>query len=234
MTEKPYLPQTPRPEDKNLYQWFIEVWKKLGKKGALLGALRFGSQNSYSGFEDDGTLYAVGDARTWDDVYPSSVTVGVGGTAPSFTAYNGGNLRAYEFTGAVSNKELNIGYQLYHSYDEGTAIVPHLHLFIANNGTGGTVIFDLIYTWANAGSTGNLTETTVQASVTLPANTTKYNNYIFSFGNIAGTGMEISSVLMTLVRRRQDLDTFAGSVWLKSADVHIEKNTMGSREAFTK
>lgn len=64
--------------------------------GPLFGNVKEGN---YSEFEADGSLVAHGDATTWDDVYPSSVTVAVGPNAPSFTAYNGGNLKAYESTG---------------------------------------------------------------------------------------------------------------------------------------
>lgn len=195
---------------------------------------RFGNDTSYTEFETDGTMIAVGDATTWDDVYPTSVTVAAGGTAPSFTAYAGGNLKAYEFTGGVSNKELQIGYQIYHSYVEGSAIVPHLHLHINNNGSGGTVIFDLVYHWANTDVTGAVSETTVQATLNLAANSTVYQNHILSFGDIVGTGKKISSTFMTKLIRRQDLDTFTGSVWLLSSDIHIEKNTTGSRLALSK
>lgn len=233
VTEKPYLPQVPRPEDKNLYQWFIEVWKKLGKAGALLGSIRFGGPESYTAFEEDGTMVAYGDATCWDDVYPSSVTVGVGGTAPSFSVY-ASVFRAYEFTGGVSNKEMQIGYQLHHTYAEGTEIDPHLHLYIPNNGSGGTVIFDLAYEWADIDDEGSVSATTLQATVTLPANSTVYKNKVVSWGEITGTGKGISSILMTKVTRRQDLDTFSGSVWLKSADAHIKKNSLGSREKYTK
>ena len=81
-----------------------------------------------------------------DDVYPSSVTVGVGGTAPSFTAYSG-NLKAYEFTGGTSNKELIIGWQLNHSYQEASSITPHIHVHFTS-GAGDatkTIIFDFEY-----------------------------------------------------------------------------------------
>lgn len=194
---------------------------------------RFGTDTSYTEFEPDGTMVSVGDATTYDDVYPSSVTIGVGGNAPSFSVY-AGNLKAYEFTGGTSNKEMHIGYQIYHSYEEGTSVVPHLHVYVANNGVGGTVIFDMEYEWANVDDTGTVTTTTVQATLTLPADSTVRKNQIISFGDITGTGKKISSVFMTKITRRQDLDTFSGSVWLKSADIHIRKSTIGSREPFTK
>lgn len=194
---------------------------------------RFGTETSYTEFEPDGTMVAVGDATTWDDVYPSSVTIGVGDTAPSFSVY-AGNLKAYEFTGGTSNKEMHIGYQIYHSYEEESAVTPHIHVYVANDGTGGTVIFDMEYEWADVGATGAVSTATVQASLTLPADSIVRRNQIISFGSIAGTGKHISSVFMTKITRRQDLDTFSGSVWLKSADIHIQKSTIGSRLELTK
>lgn len=174
-------------------------------------------------------------ASLYDDVYPSSVTVGVGGTAPSFTTYiAGGTLKAYEFTGGVSNKEIHMGFQFPHQYVEGTSIEPHIHLHINNNGAGGTVIFDLTYEWSDVNETGAVVETTTRATVTLPANATVYRNYPISFGNIAGTNRRISSILMVKITRMQSVDTFAGSVWLKSADVHVQKNLWGSWKEYSK
>lgn len=204
-----------------------------------------GDGTNYTAFEADGTTVSYGTATTFDDVYPSSVSVGVGGTAPNFTAYSG-NLKAYEFTGTVSNKEIHVGWQLYHSYKLDSSISPHLHIYIPStaDGAGKTIIFDMEYDWSNIGTTGVITTTTLTGTYTIGANNTVYRNEIFSFtgtgsgtGNntpIVGTGKNISSVFMTRIVRRQDLDTFASSVWLKSADIHIEQDMRGSRNIFTK
>jgi hypothetical protein len=247
VSENPYLQQPPLADnDTPSSRWMIEVWKKLGRAGALLGSLRFGSETNYSQFEEDGTLVANGDATTWCDVYPSSVTVAVGGTAPSFTSYNGGSLGAYEFTGAVSNKEMQIGYQLYHSYLEGSNITPHIHLAFTSGASdaGKTIIFDCEYEWNNVSATGAYSTVILTGTYTIGANNTVYRNEKFNFTGtgsgtghntpITGTGKTISSIFMTKLTRRQDLDTFASSVWLLSADIHIEQNTIGSRKIATK
>jgi hypothetical protein len=46
--------------------------------------------------------------------------------------------------------------------------------------------------------------------------------------------MKISSIFMAKFTRRQDLDTCPNSVWLKSADIHIEQDTRGSRKILIK
>jgi hypothetical protein len=210
-----------------------------------LRRLPWNASTSYTEIESDGTLVSKGNATTWDDVYPSSVAVGVGGTAPTFSAYSG-NLKAYEFTGATSNKELQIGWQINHSYLEGSSISPHLHLYFVSGvgDTGKTIIFDMEYDWANINDTGAIVTTTLTGTYTIMADSTTYRNIIFSFtgtgsgtGNntpITGTGKTISSVFMARVVRRQDLDSFGSSVWLKSADIHIEQDMRGSRQILSK
>lgn len=193
---------------------------------------------NYSELEADGSLVAHGDATTWDDVYPASVTVGVGGTAPSFTAYNGGNLKAYEFTGGVTNKQLQIGYQIYHSYKEGSSISPHIHITFTSGAAdaGKTIIFTLEYEWQNVEATGAYSTATLTGTHTIAANNTVYRNQIVSFTGtpIDGTGKLISSTFMTLLTRDQATDSFTDSCWLLSADIHIEKDMIGSRQVMVK
>lgn len=205
----------------------------IGSDGA--GGLIIPEDNTnYTQIESDGTVIFHGAATVFDDVYPSSVTVSTGATAPSFSAFGGSTLKAYEFTGGASNKELHIGYQIPHSYQEGTSIYPHLHLFITNSAPGGTVRFDMDYEWANVDDTGTISVTTINQSIALPNNSTTYRNRILAFPAITGTGKKISSVFMSKITRRQDLDTFSGSVWLLSADIHIAKNSVGSRQEYIK
>ena len=170
-----------------------------------------------------------------DDVYPSSVSVAIGATAPSFSTYNGG-LRAYEFTGAATDKDLQVGYQLNHTYAQGTDIVPHIHITFTSGAADATktIIFDLEYEWQDIGTTGAYGTTTVRGTHTIAANNTVYRNTVINFGNIAGAGKKISSTFMTRLVRMQSVDTFGSSCWLLSADIHIFKDTQGSRQPFVK
>jgi len=200
------------------------------------GISKIGGLNDYTQFGADGTLRFVGNATVWDDLLPSSITLGSGNTAPSFTAYNG-NLFAYEFVGSgVQAKQLNMGFQLSHKYKEGSDIHPHLHLFIPDNVAGGYIKFYCEYTWTNIGDTGAVTTTTISNILTRTANQGIDNNIIFSLGTIVGTGKKISSMLMCRIYRdpTDGADTFGNSVWLKSADIHIECDMNGSSLIFTK
>jgi hypothetical protein len=197
---------------------------------------RFGGQDNYLEIEDDGTLELIGSATVWDDVYPSSVNVGAGSSIPSFSVY-AGSQRSYEFLGTgATTKDLQIGYQLYHGYKEQSTIIPHIHLYIPDNASGGVIKFGTTWRWNNVWDTGAISETTTYGTVTRGAAEGISNNHILSFGAIVGTGKKISSVFTTrLFRDSADVgDTFAASVWLISADIHIEKDGFGSRQDLVK
>lgn len=171
-----------------------------------------------------------GDATNFKDLYPSSVSTGSGVNAASFTAYNGANLFAYEFIGAVTLKSLQIGFQINHDYKEGSDITPHIHLYIPDDGTGGVIKFYMTYAWSNVSQTGSISETTISGTVTRTASQGINNNAILSFPAITGTGKTISSIIMCRIYRdpADAADTFASSVWLKSADIHYEIDGLGS------
>lgn len=195
------------------------------------------ANGNYSTFEDDGTLVFNGNATVYKDLYPSSVTVNTGTNGASFTLYNGVNLYAYEFVGSGATlKSLQLGFQLNHDYKEGSDIIPHLHLYIPDDGTGGVIKFYMNYTWTNIDSTGSVAETTVSGTITRVANAGIGNNAILSFGTISGTGKTISSIFMARIYRNPAdvADTFGVSTWLKSADIHYLCDTCGSRTATAK
>jgi len=195
----------------------------------------FGDDTNYTQFETDGTLTQFGDATTYDDIYPSSVATAGGASAPSFTAYNG-NLKASEFVGASTMKEIHIGFQIPHRYTLESDLSPHIHLFIPNDVTGGNIVFGLEYTWTNINQTGAVATQTIYGTVTRAANAGISDNHILEFTDIVGTGMGISSVLMCRLFRDPTVggDTFASSVWLKSADIHINQDSLGSHEEYIK
>lgn len=106
----------------------------------------------------------------------------------------------------------------------------------ADDGTGGVIKFYMDYVWGNVDSTGTIAETTVSGTITRIANAGIANNAILSFGTISGIGKTISSVFMARIYRNPAdvADTFGVSTWLKSADIHYECDTIGSRQIINK
>lgn len=191
----------------------------------------------YSEFESDGSYVMHGNATVWEDLLPSSVTIGTTGpNIPGFTVYNS-NLRAYEFVGTGNQtKEIHMGFQMAHGWKLGTNVSPHLHLYVANTAGGGNVKFYCEYTWTNIGQTGVIATQTINSTITRNPNEATANNLLFALPEINGSGKALSSMLMCRLYRIPDDtgDTYEASVWLKSADLHIEKDRDGSRQPLIK
>jgi len=195
----------------------------------IQGLFHFGMGANYANFDSNGHLRLYGDATVHNDVLPTGVSIGSGGSAPSFTAYNG-NMRAYEFVGAALTKEILITFQMPHSYKEGSDAEPHLHLYIPNDATGGVVRFGCEYTWVNRDGS-EPTTTTIYSTLTVAASAGAQGNKLLDFAAITGTGKTISSLLACRIFRdpTNAADTFGSSVWLKSADCHVEHDSLGSQ-----
>jgi len=173
---------------------------------------------------------------TWTDLVPLPTTSGPGSAAPSFSVYTG-VLRAYEYVGTGPTvKDFNYGFQFPHGWKEGSTVSPHLHLYIPDLLVGGNIRFYLDYNWANIGATGAESVSTIFGDLVRANNAGIAQNALLEFPNIVGTGKTLSSMLMTrLYRDAADAaDTFEGSVWLKSIDVHYQQDAMGSNQEYSK
>lgn len=238
MTEKPYLPQPPKPDDKNLYQWFVEIWKKLGKAGALLGSIRFGSADSYTGFEEDGTMVAHGNATTWDDLNGSALQLKVQGSGLSINAAQ--NTLEY-LTSANQLDYAYDNYQMRHTWVMGTTIKPHIHWVQVQNNIPNML---LQYRWQINGAT----TTTAWSNVALKRNAFTYTtgslNQITSVleGITPPVGASLSDVLEFHIIRDSSnwsglfasADPYTVTWSVKFVDIHIQSDTLGSRQEYTK
>ncbi len=193
------------------------------------------ANGNYFELETTGFKKSHGDSRSWDDVYPASV--GRGASEPSNTSYHTGtnfDFLAPVFPSAAPAKELTLHFQIPHSYDQGTNIENHLHLYVPDDVGGGDIVFDFEYHWSNIGDTGAISTTTGSATLTRGASAGIAQNIILELVDpVTGTGKLISSIFSITISR-DTADSFGSSVWLLSADCHIRKNTDGSRQELVK
>lgn len=233
MTERPYLPQVPKPEDKNLYQWFIEVWKKLGKPGALLGSIRFGSQTSYTGFDEDGTMQAYGDATTWDDIVGSLVASQLNSVAGKLN-YNWSNSSITMNPGGDPTNaadRLIFNYQIPHA-----AKLSEMRLHIHWEQPNSTVrTFQVDYRIQTNGSAKTTTWTTVTRSTGGIYDAFTYTsgtlNQITRLAEVDLSGAALSATVQFRLTRT---DNNAGDIEATFADAHVERDALGSRQEYIK
>jgi hypothetical protein len=200
------------------------------------GAVKLGGENDYLSVDDDGTVRLVGEATVWEDVLPTTYIQLTGTAAPNITLVgNSSVLRAQEFANSSANEEMNAVWQFPHAAKVGAAFVPHLHLYVPDNTTGGDIVFQMIYRFAPVNGTGGADSSPVYGTLTRAANAGINGNAILSFGPITPTNATISAMFHAQFKRVQGgADTFDGTCWLLSSDLHVEKNDLGSKEEYVK
>lgn len=183
--------------------------------------------------ESDGTIRFEGTATVWRDLLPTAVYPPTGAASPNITVYPGTTtLKCQEFP-LGGAEEFNPTYQIPHEWKLESTIHPHLHIAVPDDGTGGTINFQIVYQWVNKDQGGVVAETTLASTtVTRTANQGVGHNVVVDFPAIVGTGKILSSLISMRVVRTTG--TFTPSVWLKSADIHVELDTVGSRQEFVK
>lgn len=228
----PYIPQPPRLDDTPIVRYLVEIWKKLGRKGAVLGSLKFGQDDSYTEFEDDGTIVFKGNATVWNDINFKVSNLRPGATSPTWGAvFPSGSHYGYLFAnGRVES--LHGAERLLHGYKEGTDITLHIEWLPSTNGAG-SVRWGMEYVWLNPGDTFS-TSTTIYKNVSTPA--TAWKTVETDFATISGTGKKIGSIF--IVRFFRDgthiSDTYLDTAYPPQFGIHYEIDTIGSRELATK
>jgi hypothetical protein len=128
--------------------------------------------------------------------------------------------------------------QISHKYKEGSTIYPHVHWQpLSSAATATRVRWGLEYIWRNVGETAPLTTTTIYTTDLMPnENLIGFRHYISEFDAITGTGKTISSMLTCRLFRdgANAADDFAGEAGLLEFDIHIEIDSLGSNEEYTK
>lgn len=188
---------------------------------------------NYSYFENDGTLTMVGAATVFNDLPPrpiiTSRTPEVNN--PTLTTFIG-NIQQYTF--AVNDYVMD-NLEVMHEYREGTPISMHVHL--ATNGTNVDnryVKFEIEYTIANNSSVF-VSKTSLSAEILIPANTASKTHSICYIGDIPGTGIQIGSIICYNVKRITSTGTAPTSnPFVLQVSGHIEINTIGSKQLYTK
>lgn len=161
----------------------------------------------------------------WDDLQVAIGAVGFGSSAPSWTAYKGGEVLAFN---PSQNNSITFTAQIPHSYEEGTDLDFHLHLVHPTNptGEGQKSKWTLTYSWAKFDEAFP-SETTLTKEIDASmADLHKYEDV----AELDGTGKTISSILIcSLTRNGTDAaDTYTDDVYLVALDFHFKKDSNGS------
>jgi hypothetical protein len=209
--------------------------------GSLINAQEVKINTNFA-VEADGTIRMDGNASTWDDIIvPLTLSRQGASSKPDFDVTNVGLTFIEDPTEIVY-----IIVQMPHSYKIGTTIYPHIHW---QQTASNLPAWTLQYKWFNNGETIPATFTTI----TLDPDPDKADVFVYTSGNMAqisaftpisgaagiGSGglsnqlKDISSMLLIKLYRN-NTDSAPATVLGFQFDIHYEKDTQGSREAFVK
>lgn len=176
----------------------------------------------------------------WDDIIiPITRTRLPVANFPSWTSFIS-PMSAYTF---AVNDYVEFSFEIPHKYKEGTALDCHIHG--ATNGLEATdkyINFQLDYTISTNqynSTTGIGSVFTSSASINhefkIPANTTDRSGFYFDIGDITGTGFKIGSQVHCKLTRIASVGTApASNPFISTFGVHIEMDTIGSRQEYSK
>lgn len=174
----------------------------------------------------------------WTDISVpiTSIKLGSGSAEPTWTKVtdNGAGstgLYAYAFD-AGTEQEVFFAVEMPHGWKLESDLDVHVHWMPSSTNTG-NVVWGLEYYWSNIdGTLGASTIATATAAGSGTAKKHQYDDIVV----ISGTGKTLSSHLIgRLFRKAADAaDTFTGLAYLLTIGVHIELDSLGSREELSK
>lgn len=213
----------------------------------LCAQVEIGDGNTnFTEFEVDGTMEFHGDATVFDDLVVAFSTGKTASNPPTFAQFiddGSGSVGvfAYRFDDEAANNEAQVFFtiQMPHSWIEGTEVYPHIHWAPEDNAVG-VVVWGLEYSWVEYDAATPLAfpSTSIVTATSGSLGNDANKHMITSFGSITPSNSQdnISSILVVRLFRNSSnaSDTYTGGAFGLSFDLHIEKNTTGSRSEWTK
>lgn len=167
---------------------------------------------------------------TWDDQQVNLGAVGVGSSAPTWTAYKSSKVLAFSKS---QDNEITFTLQYSHRIKTGTSTEMHVHT-IAPDNNAGDVVWQLTVSYASINGTFGDAETftKTQSIAADSANVHKVFEIVAEMlENVGISGVAFCS----LKRLGTDVaDTYDNDIYLAALDSHFQIDTMGSRQEYIK
>lgn len=150
--------------------------------------------------------------------------------APTFETFTT-NTNEYSF--AVNDYIDLVSNELIHSWLEGTAGDLHIHISTKAANTSGANRFAKFTAYvAYAKGNTTWTETSISAELTIPNGTAALTLFYLDIGDVAFTGLTIGSQVKIRLKRIAATGgtEYASSIFINQVGMHIQEDTIGSRQ----
>ena len=193
----------------------------------------FGGATDNATFEADGTLKFNGDATFWVDIdFPLVVRTG-GANRPTYENIQGDIVMLQWKVNDYADTDSQ---EFIHGWKEGSQVTFHIHVI-----TGGTdatdryIQFELQYFWANFAQQISAPITVNSGDLLIPANTPIHTHRVYNIQAFTPVGGNIAAHIKARVKRIAATGTApTANIYSEMLQLHVECDTLGSREIITK
>lgn len=202
--------------------------------GVSAGTASFGASPDYAAFEADGTLVFNGNATYWRDVDFPIIIRTTGAGIPTLTAINSSVVTAPMWQ--VNDYNMCEGKEIPHEWKLGTDCTWHVHVITSEDLTltPRYLKFKIEYVWAEFNTVLSPLVTTTSAELEVPAGTAKYTHLIFNIGTFSQPTAGLATHVWPRLTRIATVGAAAADPWVTMLQMHIECDTLGSRQITTK
>ena len=202
----------------------------------VVGDCKFGDDNTnYTKIEADGTIEFNGDATVWNDIQFSLSGAKVpASNAPTWETFTT-NTKEYGF--AVDDYIDTQANEIFHGWKLGTTGHVHMHITTKAENSTGSNRFAKFQIWISYCDTGETwQEVNLTAELTIPDGTSALEMFYLSMGDLTLTNYINEAELKLRVKRIAATGgtEYVGNIFITEAGIHIESNTVGTRQELTK
>jgi hypothetical protein len=172
-----------------------------------------------------------GGTGVWIDFNFGVNSLARGSSAPDIINLSGTNIETLGFDGVNTTEEVSVVLELNHNWKEGTVLKPHIHWY-AVNGNLGNVNWQMDYVLLAFGATVPAA-TTINTIVATPG--IAWQATLTSLPDIDASGFLLGTQMhIRLFRDPTDNDTYGADAALATFGLHVQVDTLGSRQVVVK
>lgn len=177
------------------------------------------------------TAFVPGSSGVWIDFNFGVGALTRGSAAPDLITIGSTGIETLGFDGVNTTEEVSAVAELNHNWREGTILKPHVH-WLATTNDAGNVHWQLEYVIVQDGDVVGAGDT---IEVTQAASGVAWTQQFASFPDIVATGYTIGAqIFFRLFRDPTDADTYGHDAAIATFGLHVQLDTMGSRQVGTK
>lgn len=183
----------------------------------------------------DAASFLPGGDAVWIDFNFGIGALQRGAGAPDILNLNATSIDVLGFDGVNIVEDVGTTLELNHNWKEGTVLKPHVH-WMPTTAAAGNVVWQLDYVLVNRTATGAVGAAATTITVTQAAGGVAWAPRLAEFADIVTTGLLIGTQMHVRLFRDPTVggDTYGADAALATFGLHVQVDTLGSRQVAVK